>query len=82
MKICPVEDELFHEDGQTDGQTDMMNVIVALRNFANALKTFCIMLTECIYVFRVILIIKNQYDHNPIYPVIGSQCVQCKALNI
>ena len=82
MKTCPVEDELFHEDGQTDGQTDMMNVIVALRNFANALKTFCIMLTECIYVFRMILIIKNHYDHNPVYPVIGSQYVQCKALNI
>jgi hypothetical protein len=34
MKICPVGAEFFHTDGQTDGQTDMTNLIVALRNFA------------------------------------------------
>jgi len=32
MKIRPVGAELFH----TDGQTDMTELIVAFRNFANA----------------------------------------------
>ena len=31
MKICPVGVELF----RADGQTDMMKLIVAFRNFAN-----------------------------------------------
>jgi len=35
MKIRRVEDELFH----ADRRTDMKNLIVAFRNFANALKT-------------------------------------------
>ena len=38
MKIRPVGAELFHADRRTDGQTDMRNLIVAFRNFANALK--------------------------------------------
>jgi hypothetical protein len=38
MKIRPVGAELFHADGQTDRQTDMTNLIVALHNFANAPK--------------------------------------------
>jgi len=29
---------LFHEDGQIDGQTDIPKLIVAFRNFANAVK--------------------------------------------
>jgi len=40
MKIRPVEAGLFH----ADGQTDMTKLIVAFRNFANALETlhtFC-----------------------------------------
>ena len=37
-KIRPVEAELFHADGRTDIQTDMMKLIVAFRNFANASK--------------------------------------------
>jgi hypothetical protein len=36
MKIRPVGAELFHADGQADGQTDMTKLIVAFRNFANA----------------------------------------------
>jgi hypothetical protein len=32
MKVCAVEAELFH----ADGQTDMMKLIVAFRNFAKA----------------------------------------------
>jgi hypothetical protein len=36
MKIRPVEAELFHADGRTD--TDMMDLIVAFRNFADAHK--------------------------------------------
>jgi hypothetical protein len=38
MKICPVGDELFHADGRTDTQTDIMKLIFAFRNFANAPK--------------------------------------------
>ena len=34
VKICPVRAELFH----ADGQTDMKNLTVAFRNFANAPK--------------------------------------------
>jgi hypothetical protein len=34
MKIHLIETELFH----ADGQTDMTRLIVAFRNFANALK--------------------------------------------
>ena len=37
----PVGAELFHTDRATDGQTDMMNPIVAFRNFANAPKNEC-----------------------------------------
>ena len=32
--------ELFHADKRMDGQTDMTNLKVALRNFANAPKRF------------------------------------------
>ena len=42
MKICTVENELFHVDGQKDrqpkGRTDMTKLIVSFRNFANATK--------------------------------------------
>jgi hypothetical protein len=38
MKICPVGAELFHADVQTDGQTDMTKLTVALPNFAKAHK--------------------------------------------
>jgi hypothetical protein len=42
MKIRPVGAELYHADGgaggRTDGQTDMTNLIVAFRKFANAPK--------------------------------------------
>jgi hypothetical protein len=56
MAVFPVGAELFHSDGQTerltegqtdrqtDRQTDMTKVIVAFRNFGNALKTnFCVL---------------------------------------
>jgi len=36
--------ELFHEDVRTDGQTDVTNLIVALRNFANVPKECKLML--------------------------------------
>jgi len=42
MKIRPVKAELFHADGRTgerpDRQTDMTEVTVDFRNFANAPK--------------------------------------------
>jgi len=36
MKIRPVGAELLHADRQTDGPTDITNLIVDFRNFANA----------------------------------------------
>ena len=39
MKIRPMGAELFHADGRTDGQTDMMKLIVVFRSFANLLKS-------------------------------------------
>ena len=36
MKIRPVGNEIFHEDGRTYGQTDMSKLIFAFRNSANA----------------------------------------------
>jgi hypothetical protein len=38
MKIRPVGAELFRADGRTYRQADMMKLIVAFRNFANAPK--------------------------------------------
>jgi len=38
MTIRPVEAELFHAEGRTDGHRDMTKLIVAFRNFANAPK--------------------------------------------
>ena len=35
IKIRPVGAELFHEEGRTDGSTDMTKLIVALHHFAN-----------------------------------------------
>jgi hypothetical protein len=35
-----METGLFHAEGQKDRQTDMTKIIVALCNFANALKMF------------------------------------------
>jgi hypothetical protein len=38
MKIPQVVADLFHAEGQEDGQTDMTKIIVAFPNFANAPK--------------------------------------------
>jgi hypothetical protein len=38
MKRRPVETESFHADGRTDGQTDMMTLIVAFRDFVKTPK--------------------------------------------
>jgi len=37
-EIRPVGCELFHEDGRSDEQIDMMTLILTFRNFANATK--------------------------------------------
>ena len=37
----PVGAELFGADRETEGQTDLSNLIVAFRNFANAPKMDC-----------------------------------------
>jgi hypothetical protein len=39
MKIRTARVELFHADRQIAGQTDMTKLILAFRNFAQALKT-------------------------------------------
>jgi hypothetical protein len=36
VKICTVGADLFHACGRTEGQTDMMKLIVSFRSFANA----------------------------------------------
>jgi len=36
--VRPVGSELFHANGRTDRQTDIMKLVVAFRNFANAPK--------------------------------------------
>jgi len=38
MKNCPIEAELFHADGKTDRQTDMMKLLVTVCNSANMLE--------------------------------------------
>ena len=38
MKIFPVGAEVFHADGQTDGQTYMTKLTVIFRIFVNAPK--------------------------------------------
>jgi hypothetical protein len=38
MNIRPVGDELFRADGQTNTQTDITQLKVAFRSFANAPK--------------------------------------------
>jgi hypothetical protein len=38
MKIRPVEVELFHADGRTDGQTDMTKIIVFFEIFRRSVK--------------------------------------------
>jgi hypothetical protein len=49
MKICPVRAELFHTDLQTDRETDMTKLIVAISNFANAPKSkvICVIVWFC-----------------------------------
>ena len=44
MKIRPMGAELFHADRRTDGQTDMTQLIVTFRNFANAPKIILLLL--------------------------------------
>jgi tryptophan 2,3-dioxygenase len=44
MEILSVRAELFHADGQRAIWTDMTNLIVAFRNFANAPKKYWILL--------------------------------------
>jgi len=38
MKIRPARAGMFHANGLTDRRTDIMTLIVAFRNFANASK--------------------------------------------
>ena len=49
MKIHPMEAELFHSDGCTDGQSEMTNLIVAFHNFANVPKIISALKAEKIF---------------------------------
>ena len=56
IKVRPVGAELFHEDGQTDGQTDMTNLTVAFRSFANSTKNCVLNFPPwCLYVHLFVL---------------------------
>ena len=46
----PVGADFFHADPQKDRRTDTTKPIVTFRNFANAPKIFCILLTQYIRV--------------------------------
>jgi hypothetical protein len=58
MKIRPVEAELFHADGQRDGQTDMTKLIVAFHNFANAPKKGCDGMTRTSIIITVFVVVE------------------------
>ena len=45
MNVRPVEAELFHAHRQTDERTNVTELIVAFRNFANARKNKVCLLT-------------------------------------
>jgi hypothetical protein len=46
MKIHLVGAELFHTDGRTDGQTDMMKLIVIFHNIVNMPKNDVVLEAE------------------------------------
>jgi len=57
MKICLVGAELFHAEGQTDGRTDMTQLIVVFRSFAKApvkdgLRLHSMRCRGCVYKHR------------------------------
>jgi hypothetical protein len=53
MKIRPVGAELLHEEGQTDGQTDMTKLIVAFRSSTNAPKNVCYVMKSPMHSGRI-----------------------------
>jgi len=55
MKICPVGAELFH----LDGQTDMMKLVVAFYNFANAPKKKDPVISTGMCTLRHLLVAQN-----------------------
>ena len=59
MKIRPVGAELFHADGQTDEQTDMTKLKIALRNFANAPKNYLLSSCDSNVIIIIIIIIMS-----------------------
>jgi len=63
MNICPVEVELFH----ADRRPDLTNLIVAFRNFANALKNQII--TDNNFIASKLVISCNINPSNALYKV-------------
>ena len=50
-------DELFHADGRTDGQTDMIKLIVTFRKFTKAPKNQSAKCVSDIIIIIIIIII-------------------------
>jgi len=63
MNICPVEAELFH----ADRRPDLTNLIVAFRNFVNALKNQII--TDSNFIATKPVINSNINPSNALYKV-------------
>jgi hypothetical protein len=53
MKILPEGAQLFRVDGRTDRNTNMMQLVVALRNYANALKIGKNFIIICIQILQL-----------------------------
>jgi hypothetical protein len=49
VKIRPVLVELFRADGHTDRQTDMTQLVLAYRNFANTTKNHTVILLSILW---------------------------------
>ena len=71
MKIRAVGADLFHGDGRTDGRTDMTKLTAALRNFANAPKSYMLR-NNC-------FLLRDPYK-TQMYCVDGGQ--NCSMLNV
>ena len=54
-KTRPLGAQLFHADRRKSAKTDMTNLAVAFRNFANASKNLYVLPTQRIYSFCVVL---------------------------
>ena len=66
MKIRPLGVQLFYADGRTDGQTDVMKIIIAFCNSANAPKKHT-HTSVLIYVYNIVYIYIYIHIHTYIH---------------